>query len=103
MCSSNSTKVKRIASGIIGFMLLVIVLFSSFFIAAEADHNCAEEDCSICAYILQCENMLRGIGDGTVAQLFAIALLLSVLPFTARFTAELLLETLVTKKVRLNN
>ena len=59
---------KRIAAGIMGILMLFIVLFSAFYIAAEADHDCTGEDCPICACIQQCENTLHQIGDGIASQ-----------------------------------
>ncbi len=103
MCNSNTANVKRIAAGIMGLMMLIIVLFSAFFIAAEADHDCTGEDCPVCACIQQCENTLRGIGDGTAAQLSAVVPVFFLLFFAALFVAEFSQETLITRKVRLNN
>lgn len=103
MCNSKTVNVKRIAAGIMGLVMLIIVLFSAFFIAAEADHDCTGEDCPICACIGQCENMLRGIGDGTAAPLSAVIPVLLILFFAALLVAEFSQETLITKKVRLNN
>lgn len=103
MCNSNTTKANKIAAGIMGIMLLVIVLFSSFYIAVEADHHCTGEDCPICACIQQCENTLRGIGDGTAAQSSAVIPVIFILFFSALFVAEFSQETLVSQKVRLNN
>ena len=103
MCNSNTAKAKRIAAGIMGIMLLVIVLFSSFYLAAEADHDCTGEDCPICACIQKCENTLRGIGDGTAIQSAAVIPVLFILLFSVLFVAEFSRETLVSRKVRLNN
>ncbi len=103
MRNANKAKALRIAAGIMGMMLLVIVLFSTFFIAAEADHDCTGEDCPICACMHQCENALRGIGDGTAAQPSAVIPVLFLLFSAALFVAELPQETLVSRKVRLNN
>ena len=103
MGNSKTANVRRIAAGIMGLMMLIIVLFSAFLIAAEADHDCTGEDCPICACIGLCENMLRGIGDGKAAQLSADIPVLFILFFSTLFVAELPQETLITKKVRLNN
>ncbi len=103
MCSSDSEKVRRTAAGVMGIMMLVIVLLSALCIAAEADHDCTGEDCLICACIGQCENILRGIGDGTAAQLSAVIPVLLILFFAALLVAEFSQETLIAKKVRLNN
>ena len=100
MCNSNTAKANKIAASI---MLLVIMLFSSFYIAVEADHDCTGEDCPICACIQQCENNLRGIGDGSAAQSSAVIPVLLILFISALFVAEFSQETLVSRKVRQNN
>ena len=46
--SANS---RKIAAGIMGFMMLAFVLFSAFYIAAEAEHDCEGEGCPICVCI----------------------------------------------------
>ena len=39
--------------------ILLVLLFSAAFIAAEADHDCAGENCPICAQIAVCQNILK--------------------------------------------
>ncbi len=94
---------KRIAAGIMGTLMLFIMLFSAFYIVAEADHDCTGEDCPICDCIQQCENTLHQIGDGIASKAAVIIpivfLLVSIFLFAALFPKE----TLVSRKVRLNN
>ena len=103
MGHSNAGKVKRIAAGIMGLLMLIIVLFSAFYIAAEADHDCAGEDCPICVCIRLCESTLRGMADRTATPLSAVAPVLFMLFLAAIFVAVLPLETPVSRKDRLNN
>ena len=84
-------------------MMFVTVMFSAFFISAEANHHCYGEDCPICVTIQLCENMLRTLGDGTVRQLSALIPLIFVLLVAAITVSELSKDTLVSQKVRLNN
>ena len=94
---------KRITACIIGILMLINLLFSAFYIAAEVDHDCAGEDCPICACIAQCESILHQISDGIVSQaafVFPIVfLVVSIFLYTILFTQE----TLVSRRVRLNN
>ena len=94
---------KRISAGIMGILMLFIMLFSAFFIAAEADHDCTGEDCPICACIGQCENILHQIGSGiascTAVIISIVFLFVSVNLFASIFPQE----TLVSRKVRMNN
>ena len=102
MRGSKESDIRRIAAGIIGLMMLVIVLFSAFYIAAEANHDCTGEDCLICSCIQQCENTLRGIGGGTSGQSSAIIPFLFV-SLAALFTIAAAPNTLISQKIRLNN
>ena len=64
MRCSKLTEHKRIAAGILGMLILLIMLFSSIYIASEVNHECRGEDCPICVCIQQCENTLHSIGNG---------------------------------------
>ncbi len=103
MRNSNTSKGLRITVGIMGLMMLVIVLFSAFYIAAEADHECCGEDCPICACIQQCENTLRGIGDGAAVKSASVAPAILISPAAAFVITAVSQDTLVSRKVRLNN
>ena len=85
-----------------GLMLLVIVLFSAFYIAAKAGHDCTGEDCPVCACIQQSKDTLHEIGGGTAAQLSSVIPVLLILLNAALFVAELPQATLVSRKIRLN-
>lgn len=103
MRNSNTSKVLRIAAGIMGLLMLVIVLFSASYIAAEADHECCGDDCPICACIQQCENTLHGFSDGIAVQSSAIAPVILILLAAAFAITAVSQETPVSRKVRLNN
>lgn len=94
---------KRITVGIICMMILVVVLFSAFYIAAEADHDCGGDDCPICACIQQCELILNQFTNGVMAQA-AAAVAVSLLVLAAAITAYTFIQaTPVSRKVQLNN
>ena len=103
MRNSSTAKVLRITAGIMGLMMLFIVLFSAFYIAAETDHDCCGEDCPICACIHQCENTLRGIGGGVAVRSGAVAPVIFVFFVAAFVITAVSQDTLVSRKVRLNN
>ena len=102
MRSTNTSKAIKVSAGIIAAMLLVVLLFSAFFIVAETHHDCAGEDCLICSCIQQCENTLRGISGGTSGQSSAIIPFLFV-SLAALFTIAAAPNTLISQKIRLNN
>lgn len=96
------TRAKRTLALITGLAMLLLVLGSVLFLAAEAHHDCAGEDCAICACIRQCVETLRQLGSLTAPA----ALLLPVLfgCFTAPIPAAAFrAKTPVSFRVRLNN
>ena len=103
MRASTAARAKRLEAGILGGLLLILVLFSAFYIAAEADHDCCGEDCPICACIRQCEHTLHGAGAKAAAHGFVLLPVLIVLLAAGPFPAAFPQETPVSGKVRLNN
>jgi len=102
MRSFNTSGILRIIAGITGLMMLVFVLFSAFYIAAETDHECCGEDCPICACVHLCENALHGFDDGAAVQSVSVVFPVLILLATA-FSAAACQETPVSQKVRMNN
>ncbi|MBE5902291.1 MAG: hypothetical protein E7280_10355 [Lachnospiraceae bacterium] len=92
---------KRIASGIMVFMMLAVVMLSVFFLAAEMGHDCTGEDCPICASMQQCKSVLES-WDGGEAVLSLV--LLSIVTVSMKLPVYTLVQsTPVSRKVRLNN
>lgn len=102
MRNSKPLKASKITAGIMGLMMLVIVLFSAFYIAVEVNHDCTGEECPVCACIQQCENTLRGVGGGLAIQSSVIIPVLLVL-IAVLFVTAAAPDTLFSRKVRLNN
>lgn len=102
MRDSGISNTRRIAAGIVGVMMLVVVLLSASYIAAEADHDCTGDDCPICVCIQQCENILNQVG-GVATQVSIVAPVVFLLLFMLFSVYSISQETLVSKKVRLNN
>ena len=98
----NSNRI-RITALIMAVMMLVVMLVSSFFIAAHADHDCTGGDCPICACIQQCENTIRGIGGGITAESAVIIPVLISLLIMSFGVPSFQWDTPVSAKVRLNN
>ena len=94
---------KRLIALVVLAAVLVITLFSSCYVIKEADHDCTGAACPVCAMIEQCENNLRQIGIG---QSTVLAVVAAVFCFFSAFylaVSTVSVETLVTRKVRLNN
>ncbi len=103
MRSSYSSGGSKIAAGIMGLTMLLIILFSAFYLAAEADHECCGEDCAVCACIRQCADNLHGAGDRSVAEPAAAVTFILVLLAAALVVTSVSQDTLVSMKIRLNN
>ena len=97
------SKAKRMAAGIMGLLLLAVVLLSALFLAAEADHDCAGEDCPICAVMQACANTLRRYGGAAAARPAAAVPVVFFLFAAALPAAVFLRETPVSRGTRLNN
>ena len=101
--SYEQTNKKRLIALVVLAAVLVITLFSSCYVIKEADHDCNGAACPICAMIEQCEDNLRQIGSG---QITIIAVVAAICCFFSAFypaVSTVSIETLVTRKVRLNN
>lgn len=47
-------RIRKMLSGLCGAFLLFSILFSSFFVIAEADHDCTGEECPTCVRLQVC-------------------------------------------------
>ena len=103
MQNHSCRRIKRILSGTMAALFLAAMLFSSFFIAVEADHDCTGEDCPICAVVHQCENTLRSVSGGPAVPAIVIPLVLSCLLAAFLYKPYLVQETPVSEKVRMDN
>ena len=106
MSESNAKKrIRQISAGIMIIMVVLFMALSAFFIAAEAGHccHCKDDDCPVCACLQLCERTLNQMGAGL--SLLAAA----ILPASFFLFAVLLLpafvlrETLVSRKIRIND
>ena len=80
-----------------------VVLFSSFYIADHANHDCIGEDCPVCAVMEQCRIILKTIGTAVLVTCACIAshiLLQSNTLYQAYF---FICNSLFSQKVRMNN
>ena len=93
----------RVLAGIMGTMVLFVVLFSYFYPALEAAHDCCGDECQVCACIRECESTLRTLGDSAVAILFVILICVVSTQFFFSTAVYFVQTTPVTKKIRLNN
>ena len=103
MRSTGVTQAKRIAAGLMGLTLLLIIALSAAFLVAEADHDCAGEDCPICAFMAVCVHVLRRLGAAAVVLLAAAAPAILFLAAPVAGAAVFAPGTPVSQRTRLND
>ena len=84
-------------------VLIIGVLFSSFFIAEEHNHHCHGENCPICQMVAICESFLDNVGAGTF--IYAAVVFTTLFVYTTGLLSKYVFKapTLVSQKVRLND
>lgn len=97
------TKRNRLIAPALALMVVLVILFSVWFVIVEADHDCIGEDCPICYQINICETNLRSVGFVAIAVIFAV-FIGSFDIFMPALTKESAFNTsLVSLKVKLSN
>ena len=97
------TKQKRVLALVMAAAILLIVLTSAFFVAAEANHDCIGGGCKICCQIDACCAVLKGLALAVIAAVLTAAASrpLSFLFAGCRLSAPRC--TLVSLKVKLSD
>ena len=67
------TKQKRTLALVMAAAILLIVLTSAFFVAAEANHDCIGGGCKICCQINACCAVLKGLALAVIAAVLTAA------------------------------
>lgn len=62
---------KRLLKAVVSILLILVVLSSALFIAAEVGHDCVGESCAVCRQISAVEDTLRAFGFAVIAALVA--------------------------------
>ena len=90
-------KIVRITAVLLSFLML-----ASVFIAHEANHDCCGEDCPICEFIQQCENVVRG--ESLVSSGLSVIIPFLFVIFSVCLVGDVFVKaTPVSRKIRLNN
>lgn len=100
---SMMKKGRRIAALLITAAVVFIMLYSAFYIAAETDHDCEDENCPICCQIHTCQNTLDTLSFAVCAAAFVVVLIHTlgrIISICAYFIPSC---TLVSLKVKLSN
>ena len=97
------TNRKRILSAALAVLVLFVVLYSVFFIAAESHHDCIGENCPICYQISVCENTLKNLSLAVCTVSFATAFAYTLCRSISVCTDVIPSYTLVSLKVKLTD
>ena len=100
---SGSEKRIKITAGIIILLMLFVMLFSNYYIAAETDHECEGEHCSVCECIKQCAAVRKQLSSCGLIVLAAVAAVIFVRVVLLSGREILCAATPVSMKIRLNN
>ncbi len=93
----------RVSAGVMCVLLLFVMLFSVFFMAAEVEHDCSGEDCEICLCLHHCESLLSRLRTGAIHCLAFIAFALTIIGAAFCCVRFVISDSPVAKRVRLNN
>lgn len=93
----------KVLAGIVGIMVALAFVFSLFFIAVEADHECEGEDCHICRTLEACEGLLRQSGSAVSSNACMAATVWIVCLLAVPVVNSVQDKTLVTDKVKMND
>ncbi len=85
-------------------ILVTITLFSHFYLAMEAGHDChGDDDCPICACMAICEGVLHQVGGAApIAATVIVFVSFMLLCVFVTKTPSVIDSSLVAKKVRLD-
>lgn len=96
-------RIGRTPAMILALMLLLTACLSFLYIGLEAGHHCEDEDCSVCCCIRICEGLIRKIGSG-ISTVFVTALFILIITIAkSAVISNNPVETLVSRKIRLND
>lgn len=83
--------------------VVAVLLFSSIYVAMEADHDCCGEDCPVCAVIMLCEVAVRSIGSAVLPGFAIVAFFSRHLSFAMGIHSQSFSATPVSLKTKLLN
>ena len=96
-------KKKRIVAILLAVMVLFLMVYSALFIAAEADHDCAGENCPICYQINLCQNIQKTLSLAVCAAVFAAVFTYTLCRSLSACADTVPRYTLVSLKVKLTD
>lgn len=95
-------KCARILSFVLCIAMVLSVVLSAAFLAANTDHECTGEGCKICCHIQRCEQTLKKVLHNTAGLTGLVFSGMFCVLTTRRFQEHQISETLVSMKVKLS-
>ena len=96
------TNKKRILSVALAVLVLFVVLYSVFFIAAESHHDCIGENCPICLQIQVYENTLKTLSSAAAVTAASAILYVAFFIIKTYITRPFVSATPISLKVKLS-
>ena len=104
MQSLNITKHNRKTLAVIILVTMIFIgVLSAFFTAHEAGHKCHTDECPICSFIHHCDNTIKELGTGVAVSVLFIIPLLFIGTSLISDSENIIRETPISKKIRLND
>lgn len=94
---------KRILIILLTMAFIFGMLFSVMYITVESHHDCIGEDCPICQYIIVCENILKKLSTALAVISISITFVFASKISIIKNLKLILIQTLVSLKVKLSN
>lgn len=97
------TKKNRKIAMLLAVAVIIVLVFSAFLIAVEAEHDCIGDNCPICQLIAICENNLHNLSLSFVSTALAFVLTYKLITIQTAYNIIREVCTPVSLKVKLSN
>lgn len=97
------SKRNRLLAFAMAGVVLFSLLFSSCYIALNANHHCTGEHCQICTRISMCEDTLKSFSFTGAMGVFGALAVYFLVRLISLFSDYSFSESLITLKVKLSN
>lgn len=94
---------KKITAYVVVITIVFMMLFSAFYIGNHSGHYCDGQDCPVCAVLEQCSETLRVISTAVIFVCITLSMFSFLLFYFNSETENFYNNSLISKKVRMNN
>lgn len=96
-------KKMRLGAALGAVLLAIALIFSVFFVAAEADHHCSGDHCLICQQIQACQTLLEQLSTTNTASVEVAAICFFALLLLQQTQKNIVASSPVLLRVKLLN